>query len=66
MSETIDGAREAAIRRDERQRIAAEVRQMREDKLSALEGKELSYRRARYEGHVTAYSAVLARLGERA
>lgn len=64
--QTIDQAKEAAIRADERRVFAAEVQAMLNEKLAILSEPGGPCRRARYEGHVTAYSAVLARLGERA
>lgn len=66
MAEKIDQAKETAIRNDERQRIAAEVQQLREERIGILaDCSPTSSQRAFNQGNVNAYSAVLNLLGVR-
>lgn len=66
MGETIDQAKETAIRNDERRKIAAEVQQLLNDRMGALNGcGPNSPQRPIHQGGIVALTAVLAKLGVR-
>jgi len=62
MAETIEQAKETAIRNDERRKIAAEVQRMRQEKIDNIFNVKLLSPQ-RDQGAIGAYSAVMKLLG---